>query len=103
MTQGLCPARKAELGAQDPPPTPAGAPQHKILEQRLGRGVARSRVQAVGFGIHALAGTVSLDGSVAGLKGLNILIIVPRKFFMTEMPLKDLSAPVRCKASLESL
>lgn len=46
--------------------------------------MARSHVQAVGFGIHALAGTASLDGSVAGLKGLNILIIVPRNFFMTE-------------------
>lgn len=59
-------------------PAPATTPQHRILEQGFGQAAARSRVQAVGFGIHALAGEASLDGSMAGLKGLNILIrIVP--------------------------
>ena len=65
-------------GPSPQPTVPAATPQHRILEQRLGQAAARSHVQAVGFGIHTLVGEASLDGSVAGLKGLNILIrIVP--------------------------
>ena len=62
------------MGAQDPPLDSPSLPPPHILEQRLGQAAARSHVQAVGFGIHTLVGEASLDGSVAGLKGLNILV-----------------------------
>lgn len=61
--------------------------------------MARSRVQVVGFGIHALAGKASLDGSVAGLKGLSILIIVPRKFFLTE----NATQRLKCASKMQGL
>lgn len=67
MTQGLCPAQRAKMGAQDPPPPPY--PTAQDLGAGIRAGAARSRVRRLALESAALAGEVSLDGSMAGLKG----------------------------------